>query len=190
MSGFKLIPFKSRGAGFEQLITPHLDGLYRQAYRFTGSRHDAEDLVQELLTRLYPKLKELQKVEELRPWLARALHNLFIDTVRSRKRSALGNSDPDSETILDVTLDANPGPAEHLDQQDRTRHINHALDTLSEDHRDLIIMHDVEGYTLPELTVIFEQPLGTLKSRLHRARKKLQQQIKMEPFNNAHRVSG
>jgi RNA polymerase sigma-70 factor (ECF subfamily) len=89
-----------------------------------------------------------------------------------------------------VALDANPGPAEHLDQQDRTRHITHALDTLSEDHRDLIIMHDIEGYTLPELTVIFEQPLGTLKSRLHRARKKLQQQIKMEPFNNARRVSG
>lgn len=190
MSGFKLIPFKSRGAGFERLIAPHLESLYRQAYRFTGSRHDAEDLVQELLTRLYPKLKELQQVEELRPWLARSLHNLFIDTIRSRQRSALGKSESDSEAILEVVVDNNPSPADALDQQDQASQIALALESLSEAHRDLIIMHDVEGYTLPELTIIFEQPLGTLKSRLHRARKKLREQIKMEPFEKARRVSG
>jgi len=190
MSGFKLIPFKPGGGGFERLIAPHLDSLYRQAYRFTGSRHDAEDLVQELLTRLYPKVKELQQVEELRPWLARSLHNLFIDTIRSRQRSALGKSDPDSEAILEGVVDTKPGPEGTLGRHDQAQQITRALESLSEAHRDLIIMHDVEGYTLPELASIFDQPLGTLKSRLHRARKNLREQIKMEPFEKTRRVKG
>jgi len=190
MSGFKLIPFRSRGAGFEQVLAPHLKPLYSLAYRFAGSRHDAEDLVQELLIRLYPRFSELKKVEDLRPWLARSLHNLYIDTLRSRQRSPLGNSDPDSDVILDLVSDTDPGPAAMTEQSDESGQIQHAMEQLSEAHRSLIIMHDMEGYTLPELTQIFDLPIGTLKSRLHRARKNLRENLQKEPFQGDQRVNG
>lgn len=172
------------------MLAPHLKPLYSLAYRFAGSRHDAEDLVQELLIRLYPRFSELKKVEDLRPWLARSLHNLYIDTLRSRQRSPLGNSDPDSDVILELVSDNDPEPSSLLEQNDRARQIAVALDHLSEAHRSLIIMHDMEGYTLPELTKVFDLPLGTLKSRLHRARNNLREHLQMEPFQASRRVNG
>lgn len=190
MSGFKLIPFRTRVPGFEQTLAPHIESLYRLAYRFTGARHDAEDLVQELLVRLYPKRKELGKVEKLRPWLARSLHNLYIDSLRSRQRSPLGHVEQDSEVHLELVRDVDPGPSTRIEQQDRTQQIESALAQLSEVHRSLIIMHDMEGFTLPELTQVFDTPLGTLKSRLHRARNNLRELLRTEPFDEHRRVNG
>lgn len=190
MSGFSLLPFRPRTPGFEQMLAPHLESLYRLAYRFTGVRHDAEDLVQELLVRLYPKRSELNKVEEQRPWLARSLNNLYIDTLRSRQRTALGHAEHDSDSILEMISGTDPEPSTRLEQQDRTRQIESALSLLSEAHRSLIIMHDMEGYTLPELTQVFDLPLGTLKSRLHRARNNLRELLQREPFDEHRRVNG
>jgi RNA polymerase sigma factor (sigma-70 family) len=188
MSGFKLIPFRSRANGFEALMAPYIEPLYRLAYRFAGSRHDAEDLVQELLVRLYPKYAELNKVRELRPWLARSLRNLHIDRIRSQQRSALGNSDPDSDTLLETVPDPHSNPESSAIQDDRAAQIAQALDQLSEAHRTLIIMHDMEDYTLPELAEVFELPLGTMKSRLHRARQNLRELLQREPSEHSRRV--
>lgn len=188
MSGFKLIPFRSQTGGFEALLAPYVEPLYRLAYRFVGSRHDAEDLVQELLVRLYPKYGELKKVKELRPWLARSLRNLHIDRIRSRQRSALGNSDPGSDTLLETITDTYPGPESSAEQNDRTQQLTQALGQLSEEHRTVIIMHDMEEYTLPELAEVFELPLGTMKSRLHRARQNLREALQMEPSEQSRRV--
>ncbi|MHB8745347.1 MAG: DUF423 domain-containing protein [Gammaproteobacteria bacterium] len=73
---------KSHAVQFENLLRPHLEHLYRVAYRFAGNVCDAEDLVQDLLVKLYPKLSELTAVEQLRPWLARALYYHAIDKRR------------------------------------------------------------------------------------------------------------
>ena len=75
---------------FRRLIEPHTQALYRLAFRFTGRRADAEDLLQELLTRMYAKSARLANIDLLRPWLARALYNLFVDERRRNARSALG----------------------------------------------------------------------------------------------------
>src|SRR5215217_7943663 len=74
-------------AEFDQLLRDHVPSLYRSAYRWTGSEHRAEDLVQELLVRLYPKLAELRGVERLRPWVMRVMYRIFVDQVR-RERSS------------------------------------------------------------------------------------------------------
>jgi len=174
---------------FTALLAPHIDYLYRLAYRFTGQRADAEDLVQELLTKLYPRRGELEQIELLRPWLARTLYHHFIDQVRRNQRSPL------HEALEMAALENNAIPAaEQPDGAAETADLNHqlakALDTLNPDQRALIALHDMEGYTLIELQTMLDTPLGTLKSRLHRARAALRTALGMEPFAEGERYTG
>ena len=67
---------------FEDLLRPQVEYLYRLAWRFTGSVADAEDLIQDVLIKLFPRTQELLEIERLRPWLARVLYNQYVDSVR------------------------------------------------------------------------------------------------------------
>jgi RNA polymerase sigma factor (sigma-70 family) len=164
------VDFRRFGRGapphaFEALLRPHLDSLYRLAYRFTGARDTAEDLVQELCVRLLPRTAELQALEQPGPWLARSLHNLFIDQVRRQSRSPVDTVDE----LPEVAADA-PGPAELAAANLTLERVEAALAQLPADQRAVLAWHDIEGYTLEELAESRDLPLGTLKSRLHRAR--------------------
>jgi RNA polymerase sigma factor (sigma-70 family) len=162
----------SSSASFEALLRPHLDRLYRLAYRFTGARADAEDLVQELCVRLYPRLEELRALDHAAPWLARALHNLFVDQARRAGRSPLQAVDE----LPEVPSDA-PGPDDQVALDLTLDRIEAALARLPADQRAVLAWHDIEGYTLEELADSHELPLGTLKSRLHRARAALKRNL-------------
>lgn len=178
---------RNRPDSFEALVEPHLEHLYRLAYRFTGGREDAEDLVQELLYRLYPRVAILRKVEVLRPWLSRALYNLFVDGTRRQRSDPLALAEDDRALAPEPSGDTPEAEAEN----DRARRrLTEALQALAPEERVLVSLHDVEGYTLAELEQILEVPLGTLKSRLHRTRKKLRGLLSMEPFAADLRVKG
>ena len=172
--------FNTHSRRFDALLRPYLDDLYRLACRLCGDEHDAEDLVQDLAIRLYPRLDELEKVECLRPWLARVLHNLYIDAIRKRQRRPQGYVDNDSDRHLAGLQDRSYGPEGRFELDDLQRQLAASISSLSEEHRYVVIMHDMEGYTLNELTEIFGVPLGTLKSRLHRARKLLRDALGTE----------
>ncbi|MEK6750569.1 MAG: RNA polymerase sigma factor [Pseudomonadota bacterium] len=160
---------KRKSSSFEELCAPHLEVLYRLAYRFTNDRHNAEDLVQDLLTKLFARAQELTAIEPLRPWLIRSLYNLFIDRVRAQGRSPFISLDENAPEVATWAADG-PTPEDSADQALTTNLIQAALDKLSEEHRAVVTLHDVEGYTLQELAVTLDVPIGTLKSRLHRAR--------------------
>jgi RNA polymerase sigma-70 factor, ECF subfamily len=159
---------------FERAVRPHLRALQRLALRFTGRREEAEDLLQDLLTHLYARHDTVVALDQPGPWLRRVLYRRFVD--RWRRRQA----DPVDYTAEDVsaateTPDAAPDAEleRHLDRQ----RLQQALDALSPDHRSVILLHDVEGYTLPEIAQMLEVTEGTLKSRLHRARNNLRQRL-------------
>lgn len=174
---------------FEQLVQPHLQQLYRLAYRFTGTRYDAEDLVQDILLKLYPRLKEMQDIERLGPWLARVLYRHFIDKYRSKKRSPLHLVGED-QSIINEQPDETPGPAGEFDLSTLQHRLQYSLEQLNEDQRVLVILHDVEGYTLNEIHTMYDVSIGTLKSRLNRARTRLRGLLKnMEPLIADKRVS-
>lgn len=182
-----MIPFPQKATlsgRFERLLRPHLQRLYRLAHHLTGSRDDAEDLVQDVCVKLFPRLAELERVENLAPWLARVLYNQFIDHRRRQTNSPVDFVDELPEVASEAA-----GPEEvalsHL-QQDR---IINALQLLSDDHRALIAWHDIEGYTLDELSDREGVPIGTLKSRLHRARARMRELL-MEPLSEPVRVQG
>jgi len=166
-------PFKpSPHDEFDALVRPHMQRLYKLAYRFTRQQHDAEDLVQDLLLKLFPRLDEMRDIEKLSPWLSRILYRMYIDRYRSQQRSPLQLIDNEEVFYSDKESDQ-PQPGEQLSSGQHGELLQQALNQLNEDQRCLVMLHDVEGYTLLEISQLQDTPLGTLKSRLNRARAKL-----------------
>ncbi|MBI3562125.1 MAG: RNA polymerase sigma factor [Gammaproteobacteria bacterium] len=180
---------QNRAKQFEQLLRPLLPQLYRQAYRLCGHRSTAEDLVQELLTRLYAQGISLATLENVKAWLLKALYHQFIDFIRKQKSEKQVDGGEAAEHVL-LNIACPQGSAEEittrwLDQQ----RIEAALQSLNTDQRTVIVLHDMEGYTLYELEATLEIPVGTLKSRLHRGRRQLRAVLLREPFAAEIRVT-
>jgi RNA polymerase sigma-70 factor (ECF subfamily) len=179
-------------AEFEHLLREHVPALYRSAYRWTGSVDRAEDLVQELLVRLYPKLDELRGLDRIRPWAVRVMYRIFVDQVRRERSSPVqfGTEPPDDadEEEAQDLIDPSAGPAELLERELTQERVLAAWDGLGEEHRAVLAMHDIEDYSLPELAQIMDVPVGTLKSRLHRARAKLKGLLATERISPPGRV--
>lgn len=174
---------------FEALLQPHLQHLYQLAYRFTGQRSDAEDLVQDVVIKLYPRLQELQNIKQLSPWLARVLYRHFIDRTRSKQRSPV-HLVTDDETNPEDYTSGMTEPADNTEENILQDRLQTALERLNDDQRALIILHDVEGYTLNEIHTMHDVSIGTLKSRLNRARSRLRELLKnVEPFDTNKRVN-
>lgn len=189
MSAIELWPFKrSEQEQFEDLLKPHLKQLYKLAFRFTNHRDDAEDLVQDVLIKLYPRLVDMQNIEKLSPWLARILYRHFIDKLRSSNRSPVDYTD-DIVTLYETHSSSQDEP-NRLYEIETTQHRLHtALQKLGDEQRILVLLHDVEGYTLDEIHTIQDIPLGTLKSRLSRSRNKLREILnQVERFAETRRV--
>jgi RNA polymerase sigma factor (sigma-70 family) len=188
-------PRRRTETDFERLVRPHLDHLYKLAYRFTGAVDRAEDLIQELLVRLYSRRNELAKVQLLRPWLVRVMYRLFVDQTRREARapyisladSDFGTDKEDGDPYADVA-DPTPGPDIEVELNlDRERLVR-AWQELSAEHRAVLALHEIEGHTLEELEMLLDLNRGTVKSRLHRARARLAQLLVTEPFDAAERV--
>ena len=183
------------GTNFERLVRPHLDHLYRLAYRFTGARDRAEDLVQDLLVRVYPRRAELAQIEQPRPWLARVMYRIFVDQFRRNARAPfVPISEHDVESDDDKNgdgyrfADPAPGPEAETELNFERELLVQAWEHLSPEHRVLLALHDVEGYTLSELERVLNVTRGTLKSRLSRARARLAALLERERFEPVVRV--
>lgn len=163
---------------FTALVRPHLRLMYRMAYRWTQDRSEAEDLVQDVLTRLFPKTEELEAVDKLGPWLVKVLYRRYVDLYRRRVSSPIDESiswEADDTFFQERLLEER----NRYHQLDLQRALNRALALLDDGWRDVVLLHDVEGYTALEVAEILEINVGTVKSRLHRARKKLKAALKL-----------
>ncbi len=167
---------QNRSATFERLLRPHLGRLYRFAYRLTGSKAEAEDLFQDVLVKLFGRLDDLVKIEEPGSWTSRVLYNHFVDNRRRFARQRLVTVDEGQ--LPPGGVDSLPGgdsPEHNAERLDNIIRLDMALAELSEDHRLVVLLHDTEGYKLKEIQEITGDPVGTLKSRLHRARARLRE---------------
>ncbi len=178
-----LIPFpRSRTRRFDESVRPHLEAMYRFAYRLTGQRHDAEDLVQDVVVKLYPRLEELEAVERPGPWLNRVLYRQFVDNTRKRARRSdrpfSDFGDPaELQEWMEGEADAATNPEVQVAEAQLRPAIRELLSTLPPDHRTLLLLHDVDNWRLEELSDVLDMPVGTLKSRLHRIRAALRKKI-------------
>lgn len=162
---------------FEQLIEPHLNHMYQLAFRFCHNQADAEDLVQDVVIKLLPRTTEMSQIEKLRPWLAKVLYRQFVDRYRQQSRSPLNLVTDGEDLITDRVDPSGETPETHAEAELSQKRLTEALYTLNEDQRAVVLLHDVEGYTLSELEGILNSPQGTLKSRLNRARKQLREYL-------------
>ncbi len=166
---------------FERDVLPYRPSLQRSAFRLTHHPQDAEDLVQETLARACSGYHHFQPGTNLRAWLHRILENAFISSYRKRQREPLVVI-ADSEQ-----LGAMQPPAQHLaatrsaEEQALARmpadEIASALRALPEDFRLAVYLIDVEGRTYRETAAMMGTPIGTVMSRVHRARTSLRSQL-------------
>lgn len=174
--------FLSKKQDVTSQIEPYLEGLFRLAYRFCGNVHDAEDIVQDVVLKLHAKNIDISKYENPRTWLSKVLHRHFIDHYRRRIRSPVDHAEDislggDSDNALDGYDSGHLPMHEQTENSRFMRALSNALKLLNEEQRTLIILFDVEGYSLNEIQEILDLPQGTIKSRLHRAREKLRQAL-------------
>ena len=168
-----------RNTLFTRLVRPHLKAMYRMAYRLTQSRVEAEDLVQETLASLIDHTGEMTRVNKLAPWLNKVLYRNFVDFYRRRLRSPIDGSKAWRGDM--ALMDELPGEGEHQITLARQRDLLKALEQLSSEQRDVVLLHDAEEYTALEVSSILGISLGTVKSRLHRGRRRLQALLEETP---------
>jgi RNA polymerase sigma-70 factor (ECF subfamily) len=164
---------------FAQLALPYLDSLYGAALRLTRSPADADDLVQDAFLKAYRFHDRFEPGTNLRAWLLRILTNTFINKYRrtARERKVLDGDDaePVGDGLMSrAAMRALTEPEDAAMRSLVSQEIQKALDELSEEHRLMIVLADVEELSYKEIADIVGCPIGTVMSRLHRARKQMQ----------------
>lgn len=162
----------------------HIDALYRTAYRMSGNAMDAEDLVQETYLRAFRSLHQFRVGTNLRAWLFKILTNAFINDYRKRSRRPRSTSLDNVEEyyLYNHLIDSGIQPSISRPEDEVLASIPDeavlaALDALPEEFRQVVLLADVEGFSYREIAEIMSTPIGTVMSRLHRARRRLQQSI-------------
>ena len=167
------------GAAFEAVARMQAPRLFRFAVRLTGKREDAEDLVQETLVRTLPALRRFEGRARLSTYLLRALSNLWKNRLRSRKRSRVvewdqGRSGDDGDEGREmVAIDGSPSPLERLEAKDRAAEVRAAVSHLEPNRRLALLLREVEELSYEEIAEMTGVPVGTVRSRLARAREDL-----------------
>ena len=145
---------------------PLMNQLFGAALGMTRNRADAEDLVQETYLKAYQKFHQYKPGTNIKAWLYRILTNTYITSYRKAQRSPKRAS---SDTVEDWQL---ADAASHSEVGLKSAEVE-ALDSLSEEHRMVVLMADVEGMSYKEIAEELGVPMGTVMSRLNRARKNL-----------------
>lgn len=171
-------------ARLEQEAMAQIDALYRTGLRMTRNAADAEDLVQETYLRAFRSLHQFAEGTNLRAWLFRILTNTYINEYRKRQRRPVNTSLDDIEEfyLYDHLMDGGgrageERPEELVLQQLTTEDVAKAIDELPEEFRHVVVLADVEGFAYREIAEIVGIPVGTVMSRLFRARRRLRRQL-------------
>ena len=168
-------------AAFEEEMVPHLDILYNYALRLTTDPSDAEDLVQESMIKAYRFFHSYERGTNAKGWLYRILRNAFINNYRKKSRRP---TEVDYADIAPFYESVRSEQSNTTDMQEQmfqgmmSDEISNALNRLPEDFRTVVMLCDVEGFTYEEIANMLDVPIGTIRSRLHRGRNLLREQIK------------
>lgn len=167
---------------FEREALGHLDAMYATALRLTRSPADAEDLVQDALLRAYRFWDRFEAGTNLKAWLLKILTNTFINKYRRSKRERAlvegGEAQSAGQGMMSRSaMRALTQPVDAAQRRLLAREIERALEQLPEDYRVMIVLADVEELSYREIADVVGCPIGTVMSRLHRARKLMQQHL-------------
>lgn len=175
---FALFKSEERKANeeFEREAVPHMDALYNFAIKMTGDSDDASDLLQETYLKAYRFWDKFEKGTNCKAWLFRIMRNTYINTYRKNTKEP---DKIDYEEIENFYENIKPSSTDsaHLEKDIYDNllddELSSAISSLPEDFRTVVILCDIEGYSYEEIADFVDVPVGTVRSRLHRARKML-----------------
>ncbi len=169
---------------FEELIGRYERNVFNIVYRFAGNYEEAKDWSQEAFVRIYKSLKKFRGKSSFHTWLYRVVTNLCLDQLRKKSKLQLQSLDDpmkSEEGELKRDIPDNKGnPQEIVERKELDEYIQEALEELSEEHRTVIILRDIQGLSYNEIAEVINCSLGTVKSRISRARETLRE--KLEPY--------
>ncbi|WP_420577336.1 sigma-70 family RNA polymerase sigma factor [Ekhidna sp.] len=165
---------------FDGEFMPHIDSMYNFAYRLTFDEDDAKDLVQDTYMKAYRFINSFQEGTNAKAWLYRILKNSFINDYRKKSKQPAkvdyqeveqfyNSEDTPSNATVDLRLETTK---DMIGDE-----ISNALNSLAVDFRTVVILCDLEGFTYEEMAKILDIPIGTVRSRLHRARNLLREKL-------------
>ena len=166
---------------FTEEFFPQIGALNNFAYHLTYNQSDAEDLVQETFLKAYRFIDKYDEGTNAKAWLFRILKNAFINEYRKKSKAPQAVDIDQANLLKDEDEKAFKGfndLREEMFQNMMGDEITNAINTLQEDFRTVILLCDVEDFTYEEIATILEIPIGTVRSRLHRARNLLREKLR------------
>ena len=167
---------------FDKEFMPHIDAMCNFAYRLTNDEDDANDLLQDTYMKAYRFINSFQEGTNAKAWLFRILKNSFINDYRKKSKEPSKVDYQEVETVYNSTEDAEYESTSDLRieavQDMIGDEVAMALNSLPVDFRTVIILCDIEGFTYEEMAKILDIPIGTVRSRLHRARNLLKEKLR------------
>ena len=162
-------------AAFGVLVTKYQDRLYNSLLRMLGSAEDASDVVQEAFTQAFLKLDTFRGSAAFYTWLYRIAFHRATD-LRRRQRP-VSSIDDVKERVGDEPLDNREAPLDALGEQERAQQVHRALGMLSDEHRRVLVLREIDDCSYDAISKILEVPVGTVRSRLFRARLEMKQRL-------------
>lgn len=181
----KLLIKKSQSGdveSFELLINSYDKRAYNIAYRIMGNEEDAKDMAQEALLRVFRSIKDFKGQSSFSTWLYRIVTNVCLDELRRRKSEKYVSIDSTIQTdrgeIHMELCSEKETPESAYERVEQRELIANAIRELNEDYRSVIVLRDIQGFSYEEISNMLGCSLGTVKSRINRARTMLRDRLK------------
>lgn len=165
-----------RSAAFGQLVQKYQDRLYNTLVHVVGNAEDALDVTQEAMVQAFLKLETFHQAAAFYTWLYRIAFNVAVSQRRRRRPTA--SVEQAHEAAGEDPVDGQAGPVEQLEQAERCRQVQQAIAALDEEYRTVLVLREIDGCCYETIAEILDLPIGTVRSRLHRARLQLREQLK------------
>ena len=161
---------------FGQLVLKYQDRLFNTVFHVVGHAEDARDIVQEAFVQAFLKLDSFRQHSAFYTWLYRIAFNTAMTSRRKRRPTLAG--DRGKENGVMEPADDEDDPAESLERKERCRQVRHAIGQLPEEYRAVVVLREIDGCCYETIAEVLDLPVGTVRSRLHRARLQLRDQLK------------
>jgi RNA polymerase sigma-70 factor, ECF subfamily len=169
---------------FDVLVEKYYKKIYNLAYRFVGDTEEASDLAQEIFTAAYKNLKKFRGDAKFSTWLFQIATNRGKNRFKYLKRrgyfinKAHNDDDEERDSSQRAIPDYSTNPETMLASKQIQKIVQNAIDDLDPDHKEIVILRDIEGFSYEEIAQMLNLPEGTTKSRLHRARMVVKEKLK------------
>ena len=167
---------------FRAIVERHRGVVQRVAARIVGD-DDADDVAQDAFLRAFHRLNQYRGESPFRSWLLRIAHNAALNALERRRPALLDDGDAERDDVEPVHGTRARPPADSLELKERRDRLARKLQQLPPAHRAVLVLRDLEGLSYEEISAVTDSPLGSVKGRLHRARRELIELLRTNTYD-------